>query len=491
MILSNKFREAVLEADIARLEADAAMRNFTDQLLFQQKSGFEKALVWGEDALFSTGKTLQSGFDLSAPFIQGLQLLLSGNVKAWAKAWGPMMKGLVKGEDYAVRQLAEIKRHPLYPALRKAGLQLTEVGGKMTVREEQFAGRIIDEIANLPNATIVGAYAKGIKKSEAAFTAFNNAARFGLASKLAAMAPQNAPASELAAFYRDIAAITNVLTGRGTGYMANKIMGSKPLAMAFYAPRFLWSTMQTGLPVFALRLESKQGKKAFAKEWGKLGAAGASILAFAKFVEEKTGKDGDPLITVDTDIRSSRFGRIAIPATGFEIGLFDRIAAPGKVLAQMAYGKISKSGNYKPSSSYNSPEFLLRFIYGKASPTVKFGTDFLTQEQYDFKKEETEPFNVRKQILNMTSPITWRSMFEDVTDKEASLIAKYASLLQLTGLPLQNLPKKTSGGAPPLDLRKFGAQPKKSGSSSTLGKSSLTNEGLGNPSLTKGSSLGK
>ncbi len=229
----------------------------------------------------NTLMTAKTMLDMSAMFRQGLPAVVS-NPKAFPKAF----------KDAALSAFSKSKAEQVDLALRSsdmqltrdvAGLELTEMDGKLTAREELFADNLIEKVWGL----------KHIKHaSERHFVTFLNIMRAEAFDGFVRRHP-NATPTELAAW----ADVINVGSGRGR---LNSFSGAgKTLSHMLFAPKFTVSRFQY---IDLLRKYRKEPRirKEIAKQQAAVAATGASLLGIAALA----GFD------VDLDKRSPRFGTI-------------------------------------------------------------------------------------------------------------------------------------------------------------------------------------
>lgn len=381
-MLSDKYRNHLLEADVNAIQARRYLSQIQRAANYQLKSNAGKAWVTVKDFFNTTQRSFRAGMDISAPFIQGRRApfvigpkgaRLAG-AQAWLRAWAPMWESVRYGEDAATRQYAAIAGgsgkapHPMWPRAKAAGLELTEAGGPFTSQEEVFAGSFVQMAENYlskPGARqYIGAagrlYLKGLRHSEAAYTAFLNAVRWDTFVKLAQAAPDDP------AYLRDIASTINTIYGRGGSPTAKAIGRSALAGNLLFAPRYTIAQLEyaAGRPIYASKTAA--GKMAAFRIYAAEAAAYASLIAMARMAGWN----------VDTDPRSTDFGKMeaVMPGTGGKTFKFDVFAKPAqayRLVAQLLYGKIGETGNYTPPSWYEGTRIGGQYLVGKAAPLPK------------------------------------------------------------------------------------------------------------------------
>jgi len=249
-------------------------------------------------------RTVLAMADVSAWFRQGA-LLVSEPV-SFAKAMGRSLKVMFDEDAYQVLD-QEIKAHPLYGRLKKAKVYLapTEMGGALAEREETFISNLASRI---PFARASERAYNGFLNKLRSDVFYNYAGKWGGDSK-----------EEL----RVLADAINAFTGRGSLWRLNAV--GAELATVFFSPRFLASRLQ--VPLQLLRPGAWKNPRAGAFVAKKLAASTGlafTMLALAK----ESGAE------VETDYRSSDFGRIKIGDTRIDIlgGMQPLIRATAQVL---------------------------------------------------------------------------------------------------------------------------------------------------------------
>jgi N12 class adenine-specific DNA methylase len=179
--------------------------------------------------LINTPKSLKATLDLSAPLRQGATLLLSNN-KEFRKAFIEMHK-MAKNKDYYDNFLADLEQSEDYILIKDSGLVITDVDGKLEVKEETFMLGLANKI---PILKIFN------KASERGYSGFLNSLRVGVFRdgveqlKKAGITFENNPKA-----YKALANFVNNATGRGeltTSEGTNKLLNT-----LFFSPRMITS----------------------------------------------------------------------------------------------------------------------------------------------------------------------------------------------------------------------------------------------------------
>ncbi len=394
-ILSGKYKVAKIEADIAKKKTNAFLRDVQAEAEFRAKSTLQKGAHYLWQPTGQLMRTMQTTLDDSLALIQGKNVLAS-NPGTWFKAVGKSLQGSFRKDPiaFARRHITEIENEPLYAKAVQAKLALSDVDGPINKQEEFFAGKLENHVPLIAN-------------SKAAATVLGNEMRFDLFRKFAATLPKDAPAEA----YADIAQLINVMTGKGSGNLADWL-GRKEAGAVIYAPRFYLSKVQHnfGQPIWAAKTTA--GRKIAAKAYARqLAAYGAAFGVFHAF-----GWD------VDYDPRSATFGRAFNRDRTRSIDLFYQQSEGYRVAAQLLYGRTSQKGNYSSPGDYGGygPG---EYLESKASPGLRAALTFTTGKTYDddtgkFRDARWSdfwgmyiPLSIKEMSKNRDNPATWPVSF--------------------------------------------------------------------------------
>jgi len=440
-LISEPYRIHMLEADIARRKIDQFMRDVKKQAIEKQKPKMARVMgaVW--DTYDAVSRSLQAGGDMSAPFIQGRKGLFA-NPKSWIEAWGPAMKALwSKGDDVVERYMLEnVERHPMYARSVAAGLDLPEIGGKLTNQEEAFASNLIHV---LKDKKLGGGqlYFKFLANTDAAYTVFLNKLRFDTFVKMAKAAPDSPEA------LRDFANAVNIIYGRGKEGWAVNLAKTDVMRRSFFAPRFTVSKWQYANPVgLATNFKTPQGRAAMLKVYGAQAAAYTGLVAMARMAGWEVG----------VDPRSSDFGKVTLP-NGFKMDLFGKEAEAYKLVSQILYGKVSQTGGFDPKSVYNAYQVSTQYLANKAAPLPRDAMN-LAFGKFDFKEGKTRAVEPRD--FGMSKLPFW---IQQAIDDGTFQSAPYLVPISAMGIDIQGPGKPKTKTPPPfnpLDFR-LGPNPPK------------------------------
>jgi len=405
-LLSGKYKEAVLQADIKRTGIDAAMRKVRAGAEWRQKTTFQKGIAIAADAIESFGRQIQTAGDLGGMMLQGLPSAFVSPT-TFAKGWGQMgravaniekgqpvaqvetLRRIFSGSQAHEKSAALLRSAPEHAFAKKAGVSFTDVDGAFSMQEEQIAGHLLAKLreARIPIGNVkvpipgVGQAAGLLQRTNEGFADALNHTRQNLFKKFVNGQWDSAD------HMRDAARLANILTGRGDGKMA-QALSNRNFAYVAYAPRFMLSTFQNAaLPLLLPTFKTGAGKTAALSAWSKQAAGVLGAVYAAKQLKEMgvEGYDGE------IDIRSKEFGTIYTPWGSFN--LFKKITDPAQFVGQQIGGTISKKGDYYPPSLQNNASGLGYYASGKAAPVSRLGYQVAAGQRYN-DDGEVVPFNI-------------------------------------------------------------------------------------------------
>lgn len=311
------------------------------------------AITWKD--YLSVPRAIQSAYDLSMPFRQGLGLI---HTAGWWKAWPSMMKAV--GSENAYKAVMEsIDQRPNYikgasgkSFAEEAGLQLTSLGN-LAKRDEEIGSKIAESIP------ILG---KGIRISNRAANAFMNKLRADNFDSLinSAEAAGLDPRKNLV-LSQQIARFVNTASGRGNFTNPKNEQFLVALNQALFSPRLMASRVQMLNPKNYV-MGNPFVRKQYLKSAIALGTAWGSFAGLGKL----GGAD------VSTDTESSDFGQIKVgntridPSGGFR---------PYIVLASRLNDIAEKQANSRYSGKYGArtaEKDITDFVETKLAPMASY-----------------------------------------------------------------------------------------------------------------------
>ena len=355
-------------------------KDFTKAVL-SKRSLFTKAKEAGLE-IANIPRALMASFDLSAPLRQGVFFV--GRPKQFLPAFKDMFKHFVSEKSFAALG-EEIAARPTYKLMKKAGLSLTELGGKMSTREEAFMSSYAEKIP------IIG---KSVRLSSRAYTGFLNKLRADVfddiikkGAKLGVDDPK---------FVKDAANFINHATGRGTlGGLENSAVA---LNAAFFSPRLIASRLNLLSPTFYAQLHPQARKEAL-----------TSLFTFGATASTVAGMSVAGGANVGLDPRSADFMKLKFGNKRYDIlGGFQQ---PIRLAAQLISGEVVSSTTGKVMTlgegyrSLTTTEIISRFVESKEAPLMSLATALLRG-----KNSRGELVDVPTEVANRFIPMVLQDM---------------------------------------------------------------------------------
>lgn len=347
--------------------------------LLGKRSPLERYKYWMAQGL-NMPRAIMASVDMSAPLRQGLFLV--GRPKQFVPAFGRMFQafGSEAGYHNIMKSIAE---HPEYELMRQSKLSLTDVGVMLTTREERFMSNWAEKIP------IAGHL---VRASNRAYSGFLNKLRADVFSDFVQKADKlNLDPYHNSLLTRSMADYINTATGRGS--LGSLERAAVELNTFFFSPRLMASRLKLLNPVYYVKLEPFVRRQAL-RDLMVLGGLTTTTLTLAKMGGAK----------VETDMRSSDFGKIKINNTRLDImGGFQqylRAAAQlttGQYISTTTGKQITLGEGYRPLTRLDIVE---RIIESKEAPIFSFATNILRGQDY-----QGRPLNIPKEIGNRFVPM--------------------------------------------------------------------------------------
>ncbi len=325
-------------------------------------------------------RAVLASYDMSAPLRQGL-LLLPLAPKQWINAVGHAYRAFASPE-YADFVDIQIKTHPYYNRLQKAGLFQSRPGS-LVAGEEYWRGQMGEKIPYL---------GVGIRASERAYTTFLNSIR---AQTFYKFCEQWEGTGKTAQDYKDLAGFLNHATGRGDPKWLDKHIDI--FNIAFFAPRLLVGRVQVIEDLFT---STSPVRKIIAADLLEGVGAGLLILTLASMI------DG---VEVEKNPLSTDFGKIRFGNTRIDFwGGYQQIA---RYTIQFLAG-MRKTTQTKRIVKTPRGDILWRFVQSKLSPPAGMALDMATGETFLGKKLRFEPAIIGRETFERFVPL----FVQDVID---------------------------------------------------------------------------
>lgn len=331
--------------------------------------------------------------------------------------------------------------HPDYALAKSSGLAITNLGAKLSEREEAIMSTLLER-ANTKISSMTG-LPNVVRASNRAFSGSLNFARFTRFTELLASARLlGQDVSKGSKNLESLAAAVNDFTGRGSlrvGGLGLDDQTANFLNAIFYAPRKISATMRMFSPGRYLdpRVSSVAKYAAARQLLGSLAGTGA-ILGLASAAGA----------VVNLDWRSQDFAKIQIGNTTLDITGSN--ATYVRLLGRLASGQeITRDGTLKQlGQGYKSDTRMdlitgrEGFLRGRMAPIAAAITDALYGSDM-----AGAPFSVTNEIRDRMSPIPMQSVLEVMNNDPGNLAGLVASLSSFVGVGVSVKAKKSSAGA--------------------------------------------
>ncbi len=371
-----------------KLLGDIFPKDFIDTVLSKrpllQKLGERAAEV------LNIPRALRASFDLSAPLRQGVFLV--GRPKQWIPAFRDMFKYAFSEKAYQ-GLMEDIVKHPNYGLMRDSGLPLTNIGAKLTGKEEAFMSTLAERIP------VVG---KIVRASDRAYTGFLNKLRVDTFDDLVNSARKQGIEVE-GEVAKNIANFVGAATGRGR---LPKSLENSAIALntIFFSPRLMASRLSLMNPRFYIKLDPFTRKEAL-KSLLTFGGTALSILSLAKM------GGGD----VGTDPRNADFGKIKIGNTRYDIGggfqQYLRLAGQlitGEHISSTTGIKTTLGEGFKTPTRF---DIALRFLESKEAPIASFVSTMAKGKSFG------EKIKISEEIINLFIPMVTQDMNDLIKER--------------------------------------------------------------------------
>ena len=403
---------------------------------YENRDRFDKARDWVVDKI-NIPRTIMASLDFSAPLRQGI-VAVSAHPILGAKAGVEMFKAAFSQKEFD-RWIYEMRDSPRYEVMKEAGLSVTDPHNPfLAAKEEAFMNNTAEKIP------YVG---KLIKGSERAYVMFLNKMRVDVFNQFADKFEEQGKTIENSPeLYKAMAKLVNSQTGRGN---LGKLEEAAPvLNTVLFSPRLIASRVNL-LTNWANPLWYKNTPKeirvAYMKDMLSFIGLGLTILGMFKFAGG--GDDDENSIQVETDPRSSDFGKIKKGDTRWDIwGGFQQYI---RLVTQVALGekKSSNTGEIqtldtKGRFGEGRGDVLLRFARGKLAPVPSMVVDFFAKRTLMGDKVESRfdiPFypkdNPKGNNLTLTDELASHLFPLIISDVYSAIKGNGLQSLITVGLP--------------------------------------------------------
>lgn len=350
---------------------------------------------------FGLPRALQSTYDLSYPFRQGLGLI---HTKGWWTSWGKMLKSFGSEASYQGLMDSISERPNFKPrTILKNGVPTP---GKSLAQE---AGLAITDLKGMREEELSSSWAEklpGVRASSRAYNAFANKLRADTFDDLVSKAKNMGmdPEANLP-LAKEIAAFVNNASGRGD--LGSLSKAADAMNNVLFSPRLMASRVQMMNPANYM-FRNKMVRKEYLKSMLATAGAWATMAGMAK----SAGAE------VSMDPTNSDFGKIKIgdtrldPAGGFQqyIVLATRLAK-GEFTSSTS-GKTTQYGE-----KFGSPtrmDALVDFVQNKLAPVPSYAARALNANS-------KIPFYVGDETTKLFVPILVQDIYELMNENPDAL----------------------------------------------------------------------
>ena len=369
---------------------------------------------------FSTVKSLKSGVDNSAVFVQsGIAVLNPMNYKATSKALVAQTQDLFSERRFRRRIVEVHENKPLWNLIETSGLDyLDPKGYNKSMREEQFgSSNWLEKKVNIGGKEIqISKYTTA--PFERLFTSFSNEFRLQLFLRGAEqLAKEGKTIDSNPKEYKDLASYVNTITGRGQIHAGLK-SSENAISTVIWAPKLLSSTLNLMGAGDLINLGKNKGyyrnmtprmrKYAITQTAAGIGTGVALMAAYALLPNKE----------VDFDPESVTFGQVKDTETGWGYNIFGRLTPVIRYIAMMT--TLTKRISEDKAQVVDPLKESYKFLRGKMAPTAGIFTDVLMRK--DFSGKPYKLSNVPRDLFEPLFINDLRKQLE--VDGTASLLTK-------------------------------------------------------------------
>ncbi len=350
---------------------------------------------------FGLPRALQSTYDLSFPFRQGLGLI---HTKGWWTSWGKMLKSFGSEASYQGLMDSISERPNFKPrTILKNGVPTP---GKSLAEE---AGLAITDLKGMREEELSSSWAEklpGVRASSRAYSAFANKLRADTFDDLVEKAKNMGtdPNTNLA-LAKEIANFVNNASGRGD--LGKLSAAADAMNNVMFSPRLMASRVQMMNPVNYV-FGNKMVRKEYLKSMMYTAGAWATMAGMAKMA----GAD------VNMDPTNSDFGKIKIGDTRLDpAGGFQQYVVLATRLAKGEFTSSTSGKTTRYGEKYGDPtrmDALVDFIQNKLAPVPSYGARMLNANS-------KMPFYVGDETARLFTPILVQDIYELMNENPDAL----------------------------------------------------------------------
>jgi hypothetical protein len=409
-----------IEAAKAKASPDGSFKSESDRLTYGRakvelgnyvnglkeeagKRSFKENLVHPVETVSKTAglaKSVKASLDDSAIFRQGWKTLWT-NPRLWQKnalkTFTDMSKEL-KGKSVVDEVTADIVSRKNYDRMVKAKLAVSTI-------EEAFPSQLPEKVPGLGRL---------YKASQSAYEGFVYRQRADVFDKYLEIAKKSGVNIDDKAQLESIGKLVNALTGRGYLGAGEKVANT--VNNVFFAPRFIKSNIDTLTAHQLQKGVTPFVRKQAAENLVKIIVGTATVMAIAETLMPGS---------VETDPRSSNFGKIKVGHTTFDVtggmaGLPTLVSRIMPTKGKDGWGQYTKgSGGLKRlNSGYGSQtglDVVNTFFENKLSPAASVVKDLIKQQDFNGNKP-----TVKGELSNLFIPLPITNYAETKSDPQAA-----------------------------------------------------------------------
>lgn len=344
-------------------------------------------------------KSLKASLDNSAIFRQGWKTMLT-NPAIWAKNAAKSFADITKtvgGKEVMDEIKADIVSRPTYDLMKKAKLGIGTT-------EEAFPTTLPEKIPVLGRL---------YKASENAYTGFIYRQRADIFDKYLDIAKKAGVDVTDKTQLESIGKLVNSLTGRGDlGTVGER--AASAVNNIFFSPRFLKSNIDTLTAHQFQKGVTPFVRKQAAINLVKIIGGTAAVLAIANAIAPGS---------VETDPRSSNFGKIKINGTTFDVsgGMGSILTLAAKLATMSSKSSVTNKVTPLNSGKYGAQtglDTVVSFAEGKLAPIASVAADVLRGADFNGNKP-----TVVNEANNLLTPLPFTNAFQLSQAKNAPVLA--------------------------------------------------------------------
>jgi hypothetical protein len=407
----------------------------------QEKTPNKKGIVEIAANIPSIQRAVQTGFDVSAIGRQGAAYF---GRKEWfgaTKRMAGYMKSSKNMDELAIKMYSD-KNWDIISKFRKQ-LGLTNLGEKMTQREEQFASKLIKKIP-------------GLNISERAYTGFLSDLRYHrFTNTINALEKRGIEMNDEA--LKSLA--EEIAVGTGRGHLGALEPAANSLATVLFSPRWFASKIQIVSDPFRKNIPKPARIEAAKNLATMAGLATGLILGI-----RASGA------SVEIDPRSSDFGKLKVGNTRIDLTFGQGQYIRAIVQAATGTYKSTTTGEIKKLNTgefggRTSKDIIEDFLAGKAAPNISLIMDFAKHEDRNKNKLGIDWTNLGAEknknslarVLNMYMPLVGNDSLDAFYDASGNTTEGIRQALLSFGLSEVGIGVQTYSGYQK-DLEKAGLE---------------------------------